>query len=75
VLRHGLHLRAGRRELLMAWVRVPDLVVLPSVQVYEHVRATREGGVARFQSTGFEAEISFDRDGFVLAYPGIGSRV
>jgi uncharacterized protein len=75
VLRHGLHLRAGRRELLMAWVQVPELLVLPSVQVYEHVRATHEGGVVRFRSDDFHAEIAVDRDGFVLDYPGIGSRV
>jgi hypothetical protein len=76
VLRHGLHRQPGRHEFLMAWVRVPDLVVLPSIQTYEHARTAEDGGGAtRYQSERFETEIAFDPDGFVTRYPGLATRV
>ena len=75
VLRHGLHQAPGHAELLMAWVSVPDLVVHPSEQVYEHARTTAGGGVTAYRSERFTTEIEFDADGFVISYPGIGHRV
>jgi hypothetical protein len=76
VLRHRLHREPGRHELVMAWVQLPDLVVVRSGQRYEHVRRTPEGGaVVRFTSGTFAADITVDRDGFVLDYPQIGRRV
>lgn len=73
VLRHDLHRRPGRHDLVMAWVSVPDLVVHVSRQRYEHVR----DGVVRYSSLdqGFTADLRVDGEGLVVSYPGIGVRV
>ncbi len=76
VLRHGL-LRGGRPvDFLMAWVSVPDLAVSASRQRYTFVRAQGEGAVVRYESldSDFTADITFDRDGLVVDYPGIARR-
>ncbi|MEY9996036.1 hypothetical protein ABIE67_008068 [Streptomyces sp. V4I8] len=70
VLRHGLHLAPGERELLMAWVSVPDLAVLPSRQTYTHLGQHR----IRFVSGDFRSDIDFDDDGLVVDYPGLATR-
>jgi hypothetical protein len=71
VLRDDL-LRGGpARDYVMRWVDVPTLEVSRSAQRYEPVG----GGVVRFRAGGFEADIRFDTDGYVVDYPGIGSRV
>ena len=77
VLRHGLLRRGGPIDLLMAWVSVPDLGVRASRQRYTFVRAAGEGAVVRYQSldSKFTADITFDADGLVVDYPGIGRRV
>ncbi|MBM9505854.1 putative glycolipid-binding domain-containing protein [Actinacidiphila acididurans] len=71
VLRHGLHERAGSQEFLMAWVRVPDLAVLPSRQTYTHLAP----GLVRFTSGSYRSDLSFDADGLVTAYPGMARRL
>ncbi|MFC6881187.1 MULTISPECIES: putative glycolipid-binding domain-containing protein [Actinomadura] len=75
VLRSGLLDGGGPAEHLMAWVSVPDLAVLPSRQTYAFVRRDGDRSVVRYESEGWEQEIVFDRDGFVLDYPSIGRRV
>ena len=71
VWRDGL-LRAGPgRRYVMRWVDVPSLEVKASEQLYEPVG----NGVVRFRSGTFRTEIRFDRDGFVVHYPGIATRV
>jgi hypothetical protein len=76
VLRHGLHRGAGERRLLMAWVSVPELTVRPSWQTYTFLGPAGQGGArVRFGSGTFRAEIEFDRDGFVVDYPGLASRL
>lgn len=70
VLRHGLHLAPGERELLMAWVSVPELAVLPSRQTYTHLGQHR----IRFVSGDFRSDIGFDDHGFVVDYPGLARR-
>lgn len=86
VLRHSLLGGGEAVELVMAWVSVPWLAVIPSRQLYRHLRrdAAREPGLApdaavpgpvsmiRFQSGDFQADISFDAEGLVIDYPGIG---
>jgi len=79
VLRHGLS-RGGRVvDFVMAWVSVPDLAVHRSPQRYSFVRAIDdERSVVRFESLandGFKADITYDPDGLVLDYPGIGRRI
>jgi hypothetical protein len=73
VLRHDLLRDTASVELLMAWVSVPDLTVHPSRQGYTGLGQ----GVVRFDSLdgSFTAEITFDEDGLVLDYPGIGRRL
>jgi hypothetical protein len=73
VLRHGLLREPDSVELVMAWVSVPDLTVHPSHQRYTGLR----DGLVRFDSLDdpFTAEISFDEDGLVVDYPGIGRRL
>jgi hypothetical protein len=79
VLRHGL-LRGGDSvDFVMARVSVPDLAVHRSLQRYSFVRTIDdERSVVRFESLGeddFKADITYDRDGLVLDYPGIGARI
>jgi uncharacterized protein len=70
VIRDGLLRRGPPRAYVMSWVDVPSLEVSRSEQRYEPLG----GGSVRFMAGDFTAEIRFDEDGFVLAYPGIGTR-
>ena len=58
------------RDYLMRWVDVPSLEVSLSEQRYEPLG----NGVVRFRAGDFVSDITFDADGFVLSYPGIGAR-
>lgn len=75
ILRHGLHLGPGRRDLLIAWISVPDLAVRRSHQTYEHLRLTDRAAVVRYSSGSFTADIEVDRDGVVARYPRLGQRI
>jgi uncharacterized protein len=78
VLRHRLLEREGSVEFLMAWVSVPDLGVHPSRQRYTALRSLAGGDrLIRFASldSTFTADLTFDRDGLVTDYPGIGRRL
>jgi uncharacterized protein len=73
VLRHRLLAETRPVELLMAWVSVPDLSVHASPQRYTGLGDR----VVRFDSLDdpFTADITFDDDGLVVNYPGIGRRL
>jgi len=59
-------------SLVAAWVRFPDLDVIPLEQSYERVDARHY----RYRSeTGFERVIEVDPDGIVADYPGVWTRV
>ena len=58
------------RDYLMRWVDVPSLEVSLSEQRYEPLG----NGVVRFRAGDFVSDITFDPDGFVVNYPGIGAR-
>jgi hypothetical protein len=79
VLRHGLFQREASIEFVMAWVSVPDLAVHRSPQRYTFLRMIdHERSLVRFESLaedGFKADITYDAEGFVLDYPGIGARI
>jgi hypothetical protein len=77
VLRHDLLHGGGPLDFLMAWVSVPDLNVHASRQRYTFVRRASEGAVVRYESleSKFKADITFDADGLVVDYPGIGRRL
>jgi hypothetical protein len=74
VLRRGLLNEGGPFEFLMAWVSVPDLHVYPSRQRYAFVSRSKDVSLVRYESSSrdFVANLSFDRDGLCLDYPGIG---
>ena len=61
----------GAAEFVMSWVEVPSLEVTRSEQRYEPLG----GGVVRFSSGSFTADIEFDDEGFVTRYPGLAERV
>ena len=73
VRRSALHERAGREDLVMAWVSVPNLRLHASPQRYEHVRP----GVVRYVALDgdFTAELELDEDGLVVRYPRLAERV
>jgi hypothetical protein len=50
-----------------AWVRWPELDVVPAQQRYERLTADRY----RFTQNGFSAEITIDSDGLVREYADI----
>jgi hypothetical protein len=79
VLRHDLLRRGGSVDFVMAWVSVPDLAVHRSPQRYTFLCAIDdERRLVRFESLasdGFRADVIYDADGFVLDYPGIGTRI
>jgi hypothetical protein len=77
VLRHKLLAGGGPIDFLMAWVSVPDLSVRASAQRYTFVRVESGTVVVRYESTdsGFTADLTFDQDGLVIDYPGIGRRL
>jgi hypothetical protein len=58
------------RVYLMRWVEVPSLEVSMSEQHYEPL----DDAVVRFRVGDFVSDITFDRDGFVVNYPGVGAR-
>jgi uncharacterized protein len=80
VLRHGLHTGGTAADFLVVWISVPDLSIHLSQQRYTYLRTRTEGNaLVRFESVGededFVADIVFDRDGIVLDYPGIATRI
>jgi uncharacterized protein len=77
VLRHDLLSGNGQIELMTAWVSVPDLSVRPDGQRYSYVRAGPECHVLRYESADgtFVADITLDREGLVIDYPGIARRL
>jgi hypothetical protein len=76
VLRHGLLAGGGPVEIIAAWVSVPDLTVEPLAQRYLFLRREGANVVVRYENAdgSFSADLVFDADGLVIAYPGIGHR-
>lgn len=70
VIRDGLLEEGVPRDYTMRWVDVPSLEVTVSEQRYEPLGHGR----VRFRTGSFIAEIEFDEDGYVTAYPGIATR-
>lgn len=59
------------RDYLMRWADVPSLEVSMSEQRYEPLG----DGIIRFRAGDYVSEITFDAEGFVVNYPGIGARL
>ena len=81
VLRHRLFEGGAAPELLMVWISVPDLALYPSLQRYRLRRTLDDGNqVVLFEGPDpkggdFVADLVFDRDGVVIDYPGIATRI
>jgi hypothetical protein len=77
ILRHRLDREPGAADLIMAWVRVPDLSVHPSRQRYEHVRADAAGAVVRYVGAHRDVVslLELDADGLVRRCPDLAARV
>ena len=71
VLRDGLLAGGEARDYVMRWVSVPELEVHEAPQRYEPLG----GGVVRFSSEGFVADIRFGQDGLVDHYDGLAERL
>jgi len=71
VARDGLLDGGEPRDYTMRFVRVPELEVVSSEQRYEPLG----GGIVRYSSDSFTADIEFDADGFVVDYHGFLERV
>lgn len=77
ILRHGLLSGGDPVELITAWVSVPALNVRPDGQRYSYLRGSPDQHVLRYEATdgSFTADITTDRDGIVIDYPGIARRL
>jgi hypothetical protein len=77
VLRHALLRGGGPVDFQMAWVSVPDLGIWASSQRYMFLRSIKEQHVVRFEDAddGFTADLTFDKDGLVVDYPGLAHRL
>jgi hypothetical protein len=76
ILRHRLHEGPGDRSLVMAFIEVPGLRVIRSEQRYRHLYRLPDGSaIVRYRSSGFEDDLVFDADGFVINYPRLGRRL
>ena len=77
LLRHGLHRGGGTVDFLMAWVSVPDLEVEASEQRYTFLRPEGEGSIVRYEGRhrSFVGDLVLDRDGLVVHYPELATRV
>jgi hypothetical protein len=62
---------AAAREYTMRFVRVPALTTEPAWQRYEPLG----NHVVRYHSIGYQADITFDADGFVILYQDYLERV
>ena len=62
---------AAAREYTMRFVRVPELTAEPAWQRYEPLG----NRVVRYRSDGYQADITFDTDGFVTLYQDYLERV
>ena len=71
VLRHGMLGGGEPRDLVMAFVTVPDLTVTRSEQRYTPLG----GGRVNYLSGDFTADIQFDDQGVVLNYPHVAKLV
>ena len=71
VVRDGLLAVGPARDYVMRWVSVPELEATEQPQRYEPLG----GGVVRFSTGLFVADIAFDDEGLVTRYPDLAERL
>lgn len=60
----------GPKAIDVAWVLVPSLEVVPSIQTYTRLAP----GKMRYASGSFTADLTLDDGGYVIHYPGLAER-
>jgi hypothetical protein len=77
IRRLQLHHRPGDYELPMVFVSLPSLRVEVVTQRYRTLSVLDDDGrgLVEFSSATFHAELVVDRDGMVVDYPGLASRI
>ncbi|HEX2133034.1 MAG TPA: putative glycolipid-binding domain-containing protein [Actinophytocola sp.] len=75
IRRLGLHRERGEHVLPVVYVSMPDLSVRLVHQTYRTVSITDEGAVINYSVPDFTTDLTVDRDGLVIDYPGIATRV
>jgi hypothetical protein len=75
IRRLGLHREPATHELPVLYVSMPDLAVRLAHQTYRTVSTSAEGAVINYSVPGFSADLTVDREGVVVDYPGIATRV
>jgi hypothetical protein len=62
-------------DLDVAYISLPDLDVRPQRQRYTYIRHDAGGGLYRYESGTFAADIAVDASGLVTNYEGLWDRV
>ena len=75
IIRHGLQHGPGTQRFLMAFVQVPTLRVVTSQQSYTHLSLAEDSARVRYASGSFVSDLTVDRDGLVIEYPTMASRI
>ena len=75
IFRHGLQHGPGAQRFLMAFVQVPTLRVVTSQQSYTHLSLAEDTARVRYASGSFVSDLTVDRDGLVIEYPTMASRI
>lgn len=75
IRRLGLHRQRGEHVLPVLYVSMPDLSVRLVHQTYRTVSLSEEGAVINYTVPEFSTDLTVDKDGLVIDYPGIATRV
>ncbi|HEU5470832.1 MAG TPA: putative glycolipid-binding domain-containing protein [Actinophytocola sp.] len=75
VRRLGLHREPGEHELPVLWVSLPDLSVRLVRQTYRTVSITPDGAVINYSDGELATDLTVDRDGMVVEFPGRARRI
>jgi hypothetical protein len=63
------------RDLQIVYVLVPEMTVRAAEQRYTCLERSEAGGLYRYESGSFRADLPVDGDGLVIDYPGLWRRV
>ena len=63
------------RDLRVLWFLVPELTARAADQRYTCLEKDASGGLYRYQSGSFEAELRVDAEGIVIDYPELWRRI
>jgi uncharacterized protein len=75
IRRLGLHREAGEHELPVLTVSLPDLSVMVVRQTYRTVSIDKGGAVINYSDPDFDADLTIDRDGMLIDFPGRARRL